>query len=117
MLKHLIASNVGVFMAPAHVQPGYQRPGKMLNTLRRAKWGIFLASRAACASPWVQQELGRSVGSEHRLIPVAWDMPPSELPGWAAPPSAINLAGACIELARAQLVSFADRSQSDKKVI
>ncbi len=116
VLKHLIASNIGVFLAPAHVQPGYQWSEKILNTLSGAKWAIFLASRAACASPWIQQDLGMSIGGANKLIPVVWDMSPTELPAWTAPYPAINLAGATIEQARAQLVSIADRNQTDKKV-
>jgi hypothetical protein len=113
---HLVASNVAVFLAPVSLQPGQQWSEEVLKALRGSSWVIFLASRAACASAWVQQELGVAIGMQKKLVPVVWDMPPSELPGWAARHHAINLAGASIEEARAQLTLIAERIKSDKAV-
>src|SRR5262249_29183296 len=88
---HLTASGVAVVLAPASVLPGQPWSDEILNALRGSNWVIFLASRAGCASAWVQQELGAAIGMQKKLVPIVWDMPPSELPGWASRHQAINL--------------------------
>jgi TIR domain len=113
---HLVASDITVFLAPASLQPGQQWSPEILNALRASNWVIFLASRAACASSWVQQELGAAIGMQKKLVPIVWDMPPTDLPGWTARHQAINLADSSIEQLRAQLGSIAERIKSDRKV-
>jgi hypothetical protein len=111
---HLVASGVSVFLAPASLEPGQQWSEEVLNALRGSAWVTFLASRAACSSAWVQQELGVAIGMQKKLVPIVWDMLPSALPGWAARHQAVNLAGASIEQARDQIASISQRIKSDK---
>jgi hypothetical protein len=114
--EHLIASGVSAFVAPTSLRPGEQWSPEILNALRASNWVIFLASRAACASPWVQQELGAAIGMQKQLVPIVWDMAPTDLPGWTARHQPINLAGSSIDQLRAQLGAIAERIKSDRNV-
>jgi hypothetical protein len=82
-----------VFMARLSLQPGDMWNAEVQNALGGSPWVVFLASRAACASPYVQQEVGGAVFGGKRLVPVIWDMPPSDLPGWAKHYQALDLRG------------------------
>ncbi len=114
--EHLMASGISVFVAPVSLKPGQQWSAEILKALRSSTWVIFLASRGACASPWVQQELGAAIGMQKRLVPIVWDMPPEELPGWAAHHQAINMAGSSsIDDLRLQLAEIARRIKSDQQ--
>lgn len=84
---------INVFMASISLQPGDHWSASIRKNLAASKWVIFLASRQACASPWVQQEIGMAVGGAKRLISIVWEFPPNELPGWAAESQAIDLRG------------------------
>jgi TIR domain len=113
---HLMAGGVSVFLVPASLHPGEEWSPQILNALRGSNWVIFLASRAACASSWVQQELGAAIGMQKKLVPIVWDMAPSELPGWTAQHQPINLAGSSIDQLRTQLGAIAERIKSDRNV-
>ena len=80
-----------VFMARLSVQPGDMWNDEIKNALRSSPWVVFLASLAACTSAYVQQEVGGAVFGGKRLVPVIWDMPPSDLPGWAKDYQALDL--------------------------
>ena len=112
--QHLSNEGIEVFLASASLQPGQQWPQEILAALRGSSWVLFLASRRACSSPWVQQELGAALITQKKLIPIVWDMSPSELPGWVQHHQALNLAGAPIEQVKAQMTSIANRIKSDK---
>ena len=49
-----------------------------------------------------------------KLIPIVWDMPPSELPGWTKEYQALDLRGVTIEQVRSQLSAIVGRIKSDK---
>src|SRR5258708_26993541 len=80
--RHLTGEGLTVFLASVSLAPGQRWPQEILNALNASNWVLFLASRTACASPWVQQELGAALMSQKKLVPIVWDMPPSQLPGW-----------------------------------
>ena len=82
---------IDTFLAAVSLQPGDCWSAAIRQNLAASKWVIFLASRQACASPWVQQEIGMAVGGDKRLVSIVWEFPPSELPGWAAECQAIDL--------------------------
>ena len=66
----LEARGLSVFMASASLKPGQNWTDEIWRHLRSSRWVVFLASRAACASPYVQQELtreGREFAIEHDL--------------------------------------------------
>lgn len=95
--KHLSSEGLSVFLASISLKQGDHWPKKIMENLRLSSWVILLASRAACQSQFVQQELGGALYGSKKIIPIVWDMPPSELPGWTRDYQAINLAGATME--------------------
>lgn len=113
--QHLSGENVSVFLASMSLAPGEKWSADVLNSLRASSWVLFLASRAACASPWVQQELGAALITQKKLVPIVWDMPPSELPGWVREYQALNLANASLDDVKAQMAAIATRIKTDKQ--
>ncbi len=62
----------------------------------------------------MQQELGVALATQKKVVPVVWDVRPSELPGWASQFQALNLAGASLTEVQAQISSIADEIKADK---
>jgi hypothetical protein len=114
LYNHLTAEKMTVFEASVSLQPGQQWSREILQNLRNSTCVIFLASKAACQSPYVQQEIGASVISGKNLIPVVWDIPPDFLPGWANQYQAINLAKATIDDIKLKFSEIANRLKMDK---
>lgn len=116
MHRHLLAEGVSTFLASASLQPGQQWSPEVLTALRSSGCVLFLASRAACASPWVQQELGVAIGANKKLIPVIWNIQPSELPGWVAGYQALDLANHSAEQVQARVAAIAAQIKANKRV-
>ena len=112
--QHLVAEGVSAFLASVSLQPGDKWTPEVFSNLSAAKWVIFLASRRACTSPYVLQELGAALASQKKLVPVIWDIQPNELPGWVNQHQALNLAGRSIEELRAEIVEIARRIKQDR---
>ena len=112
--RHLHNEGITAFLAPVSLVPGERWPQEILQALNGSGWVLFLASRAACASPWVQQELGAAIATQKKLVPIVWDMPPSQLPGWVGHIQALNLAGASLQEVQAEITAIANRIKSDK---
>jgi TIR domain-containing protein len=112
--RHLTSEGLTVFLAPLSLVPGQRWPQEILNALEASSWVLFLASRTACASPWVQQELGAALVKQKKIVPIVWDIPPSQLPGWIGHIQAVNLAGASPEQIQAQITAVAGQIKADK---
>ena len=112
--RHLTSENLSVFLAPVSLLPGQRWSQEILKALDTSNWVLFLGSRAACASPWVQQELGVALGKQKKLVPIVWDMPISELPGWTNHIQAVDLAAASPEQIQAQITAIAEQIKADK---
>lgn len=112
---HLELSRLGVipFMASASLQPGQHWSSEILNNLQTSNWVILLASRTACSSAFVNQEIGGALLSSKRLIPIIWDISPHELPGWARNVQAIDLRGSLSGLPN-QVATIANRINQEK---
>lgn len=108
--KHTITT----FMASVSLQPGQDWSKEIMENLRNSKWVILLASRAACSSEFVNQEIGATLHNAKNLIPIVWDMSPSELPGWAKGVQAIDLRQLPIVGLRQHVASIAQRIKQDK---
>lgn len=93
----LISQGVSVFMVSVSLQPGQNWSQEISRNLRESSWVIFLASRSACRSAYVQQELGGALFSDKRLVPIVWDMSPIELPGWVNQKHALDLRGRTLQ--------------------
>lgn len=112
--KELKRHGITVFMASDSLQPGQDWQQKILENLKHSKWVVLLASRAACSSAFVNQEIGGALHNSKNLIPIVWDMAPSELPGWAGSVQAIDMRKQpTVELPR-QIASIAQRIKQDK---
>jgi hypothetical protein len=112
--EHLVEEKIDAFLANVSVKPGEKWSPAIINALKASNWVLFLASRAACASPWVQQELGGALVMNKKVLPVIWDIPPKDLPGWIQQFQALNLAGATVEDARLRMTEIANQIKSDK---
>jgi len=80
-------------VASESIQPGEHWSSEILANLRASAWVIVLASREACQSAFVNQEIGGAVLATKQVIPIIWDMRSEELPGWARGLQAIKLEG------------------------
>ncbi len=112
--KHLTDEGLQVFRAPVALSPGERWDEKILNNLKNSSWLLFLASKAACTSAIVQQEVGVALGTEKKLVPIVWDMDPSELPGWVKTVHALDLRDTSPDEARDQISKIAERIKGDK---
>jgi hypothetical protein len=92
-----------------------QWSSKIRQALQQSPWVVFLASRAACTSPCVQQEVGGAVFGSKNLVPVIWDINPEELPGWAKEYQALDLRGLILEAIPSAVQSIAQAIQADKR--
>lgn len=73
---------ITTFMAGISIEPGKKWAQTIFNNLKSANWIFFIASKNACKSQAVQQELGASIIQEKTIIPILIDITPKELPGW-----------------------------------
>ena len=112
----LTRHGVTVFMASASLQPGEEWSCQVKEELQASSWVVFLASSAACQSAYVQQELGMAMGANKRLVPIVWEIPPSQLPGWVNRSHALNLKDKTTEEIQWQLSEIAQRIKQDKNV-
>ena len=110
----LVAQGVSTFMASTSLKPGAHWSRSIRENLTASSWVLFLASRAACHSAFVQQELGMALAGNKKLIPIVWDIPPSELPGWVSQTQALNIGGATGEEVRDRILEIARRIKADK---
>ena len=69
------------FLAELSIVEGNRWNDEIWKNLKEAKTIIFLASKTACQSPYINQEIGAAIGHGKTIVPVVWDMPPEDLPG------------------------------------
>jgi len=89
--QYFTANGADAFLAPFSIGPGTKWSAEILNNLQKSRVVLFLASREACSSAYVNQEIGGSVVLNKKIVPVVWDMPPEELPGWVNGFQAVDL--------------------------
>lgn len=105
---------INTFKASTSILPGQNWSTEILTNLRNSNWVIFLASRSACRSEFVNQEIGGALLTSKKLIPIVWDMAPSELPGWAKQMQAIDLRNLTMEDLRIQIEAIAGQIKQQK---
>lgn len=113
--RHLTQEGLSVYLASVSMAPGEKWMPAILSNLRSSTWVICLASRAACESHWVMQEMGVAIGANKKLVPFVWDIAPNALPGWMQQYQAVNLGGASQEEAKAAIMRVADTIKSEKQ--
>lgn len=112
--RHLTAEGISVFLATLAIKPGERWMPAIMNNLQSSQWVLCLASRAACTSPWVMQEMGAAIGTRKKLIPVVWDQSPSQLPAWMQQFQAVEL-GRDSQSAQAAISTIAETIRADKQ--
>lgn len=113
--RHLTQEGISTYLASVSMQPGEQWMPTILDNLRASTWVICLASRAACESKWVMQEMGVAIGVSKKLVPIIWDIHPDSLPGWMRQYQAVNLAGANREEAQVAIGRIANAIKTEKQ--
>lgn len=89
---HAAIESVGAktFLAEISLSPGSKWSEEILEELRSSQFVFFVASKAACQSGAVQQELGASLVQRKHVIPILVDISASELPGFIGGYQAID---------------------------
>lgn len=113
--RHLAQEGLSVYLASVSMPPGERWMPTILDNLRDSTWVICLASRAACVSPWVMQEMGVAIAGKKKLVPIVWDQPPDALPGWMQQYQAVNLGGSGQEAAMAAVGRIAEAIKAEKQ--
>ncbi len=113
--RHLKQEGLEVYLASVSMQPGERWMPHIMESLRGSTWVLCLASRTACASPWVMQEMGAAIVGNKKLIPIIWDQPAEALPGWMKQFQAVNLAGASQQDAVAAFGRIAETIKVEKQ--
>lgn len=113
--RHLRQEGLSAYLASVSMSPGERWMPHIMDNLRNSTWVLCLASRAACASPWVMQEMGVAIGGNKKLVPIVWDQPAEALPGWMSQFQAVNLAGASQQDAMATISRIAETIKAEKQ--
>jgi len=114
MYNALSSLGVSTFLAGISLKPGSNWTEEILNNLKLSQWVLFLASKAACQSPAVQQELGASLIQGKIIIPIIWDISAEELPGWIRRYQAVDISSGNVEALKGVISSIAEKVKSDK---
>jgi len=96
---HQMVEDIGynVFMASTSLRVGEVWSSAILDDLQEAKIVIFIASKHACKSPYVLQEVGHAIGEDKILFPLLIDITPEQLPGWLKDYYAVDIRQAGIK--------------------
>lgn len=106
---------VSVFRAPFSIAPGQNWTDEIKQNLKCSGMVLFLASRVACNSPFVQQELGGAFFHDKRIVPVVWEIALEQLPGWVSQSQAIDIRNKTPDEIQAAFSAIANRIKIDKR--
>lgn len=112
--KHLSAHDLNVFFAPISLTAGEHWTPQIIEALNGSEWVFLLASKNALASPSVQQEVGGAIFAKKKLVPIMWDIQPSELPRWVSDHQGLVLTGNSMENINAQMSELASKVKASK---
>jgi len=106
--------NFTAYKAKVSLEPGEKWSHRTLNKLKNSEWVIFLASRKACSSTVENPEVGDALLASKNLVPIVWDMDPSELPEWAKEVQTLDIRGSTIPELQIQVTDIANRNKQEK---
>lgn len=112
--QHLAAQELTVFFAPISLDIGEHWTPQIIEALRGSEWVFLLASKNALASANVQQEVGGAIFNKKKLVPIMWDIQPTELPRWVADHQGLVLTGTSMENINAQVSELAAKIKASK---
>lgn len=113
---YLLGQGVTAFLASISLRLGTEWEPSIRENLRQSPWVIFLASRDACRSPFVQQELGGAWLAGKQILPVVWDMAPDDLPGFLKKYQILDLRRGTLQDLQAAVARVAGQIKADKFV-
>lgn len=111
---HLLHQKLNVFLASISLDLGQKWTPQIFKALKDSEWVLFLASKRALKSNNVQQELGAALITEKKIVPIMWDIEPSELPVWISQYQGLCLKGQPMENIQAQVASLSAKVKADK---
>lgn len=91
--QRLRSAGIPTFLAPVSIEPGVRWSDAIRKELDSSSVVFFLASKEACRSQSVLMEIGGAWLRGKTIIPITWDIEPSELPSWISETQAIDLRG------------------------
>lgn len=111
---HLLSQGLDVFLAAISLKVGEHWTPQIVEALRGAEWVFFLASKNALDSVNVQQEVGGAIFNKKKLVPIMWDLLPSELPRWVSDYQGLVLTGETMESIDLQVSKLAATVKASK---
>lgn len=114
VLAHLQAQGLQVFLASISLIPGEHWTPRIIEELRSSEWVFLLASKNALSSQNVQLEMGGAIFGKKKLVPIMWDVQPSDLPRWVADYQGLILTGATMENINLQVSQLAANIKQSK---
>lgn len=106
--------NFSAYKAKVSLETDEKWSHRTFRKLKNSEWVIFLASRRACSSTVENPEVGDSLLASKNLVPIVWDMDPSELPEWAKEVQVLDLRGSTMQELQNQIEEIADMNKQDK---
>jgi hypothetical protein len=114
--QELTTHGVSAFLASLSMPPGAIWPEVILAELRASTWVIVLASKSACQSSFVNQELGGAFFGVKTVVPIVWDVMPADLPGWLSRCQAIDLRKRTVDDLRQEVIALAGAVNQSKSI-
>lgn len=112
--EHLRRQDLDVFLASVSLNAGEHWTPQIVEALRNSEWVFLLASKNALASANVQQEVGGAIFGKKKLVPIMWDVQPSDLPRWVSDYQGLILAGATLDNINLQVAQLAAHVKANK---
>lgn len=114
MRDHLLHQKLNVFFASISLEAGHKWTPRIFKSLKESEWVFFLASESALQSNNVQQELGVALITEKKIVPIMWDIEPSQLPVWISQYQGLCLKGQSMENIQNQVAALSAKVKADK---
>ncbi len=113
---HSLISSYGIqtFLAGISLEAGADWSQEIIDNLKNSQWVLFLASKSACESAAVQQEIGMALGTGKEIIPVIWEIEPEQLPAWTKGKQAIDLSKGDVEALQPIISKISKKVKSDE---
>lgn len=112
--QYLIREGVNPFLACVSVHPGKIWEPSIRYELKGSPWVVLLASRAACGSPIVMQEMGGAWVENKQILPVIWEMAPEEIPGFLKKYQVLDLRHGTVQDLELAVSKLASQIKADK---
>ncbi len=113
--NRLTEAGLSVFRDAISLAPGSQWSQKIREELKAARMVLVLASQTAMQSDWVKQESAAAALAGKRVIPVVWNIEPTQLPGWLHEYQALDLRGQDARQIQTRVETFVQQLVREKQ--